>query len=121
MKTKVKPIELTTILEFFVAGVKFYDYQQTQLKAGDKLTLTWERSNQYDKNAIRVDFQRTKLGYVPRELTHKLHWERLAGRKVTAIVRSFNKSNPSWETIRVKVTALRGLGEQNEETKLTTD
>lgn len=38
----------------------------SELKIGDRLSLTRERDNAYDEKAIRVDWRGHKLGYVPR-------------------------------------------------------
>ncbi len=37
-----------------------------QLRVGDDLTLAREADNAYDANAVRVEWQGHKLGYVPR-------------------------------------------------------
>jgi hypothetical protein len=49
-----------------VAGVSFRDETVHKTSEGDKLTLTRERHNLYDSNAVRVDWNGEQLGYVPK-------------------------------------------------------
>lgn len=103
-----------------VAGLKYHDFQFTKLKPGDKLRLVWEPSNPFDANAIRVDtLAGQKLGYIKRMLTAKLHEYRRADIKLTAIVNSINKNNPSWDCVIIKVTAARPLTTSKPELDLT--
>ena len=45
-----------------------------QLREGDRLDLVRERENPHDSNAVRVDWQGRKLGYVPRRENAALAW-----------------------------------------------
>ena len=51
-----------------LAGFRYYDAKQVwdDMQVGDALTLTRERDNAYDSNAVRVEWRGHKLGYVPR-------------------------------------------------------
>ena len=51
-----------------LAGFRHYDGARVlrELKAGDRLELVREPRNPYDANAVRVEWQGVKLGYVPR-------------------------------------------------------
>ena len=51
-----------------LAGFRHYDGARVvrELKAGDRLELVQEPRNPYDANAVRVEWQGVKLGYVPR-------------------------------------------------------
>lgn len=44
------------------------------LRQGDELTLVREADNAFDANAIRVEWQGRKLGYVPRRENAALAW-----------------------------------------------
>ena len=51
-----------------LAGFRHYDGGEVLrgLKPGDRLELVREPDNQYDANAVRVEWRGVKLGYVPR-------------------------------------------------------
>lgn len=51
-----------------LAGFQYYDGRTLWegMKVGDPLTLVREPDNPHDANAIRVEWQGHKLGYVPR-------------------------------------------------------
>jgi hypothetical protein len=54
------------------------------LAVGDRLLLVREPDNPHDRNAIRVDWQGHKLGYVPRRENAALAWALDRGERVTA-------------------------------------
>lgn len=98
------------ILRTNIAGVQFADYQLAKnLKAGSKLTLIWEQSNPHDNNAIKIMFGKIKLGYIPRHLTSILHEYREAKIKLTCILTAYNKNNPSYQALHVKVVVKKTL------------
>jgi hypothetical protein len=45
-----------------------------QLREGDRLELVREPGNPHDPNAVRVDWQGRKLGYVPRRENAAVAW-----------------------------------------------
>jgi hypothetical protein len=45
-----------------------------QLRKGDDLTLVREAGNAFDKNAVRVEWQGHKLGYIPRRENAAIAW-----------------------------------------------
>jgi hypothetical protein len=51
-----------------LAGFQYYggNAHWAEMQVGDELTLTRETDNRYDKNAVRVEWQGIKLGYLPR-------------------------------------------------------
>lgn len=62
-------------MRFYVAGLQFNPLammQISQMKAGDTVQLIPEPTNQYDPHALRVDFKKVKLGYVPRTLNQQV-------------------------------------------------
>lgn len=93
------------ILRDYVAGVGYSDYQKVlpKLKAGLKLDLTWERKNKFDPNAIRVDFEGTKLGYISKKDNAKIHQYRKGGAKVTCELTAVNHGNPSHTLLCISV------------------
>ncbi|MFN7085608.1 MAG: HIRAN domain-containing protein [Burkholderiales bacterium] len=50
-----------------LAGFRYYDAGALweEMKVGDALTLVREPGNPYDANAVRVEWNGRKLGYVP--------------------------------------------------------
>lgn len=112
----------TKLIEVFrdnISGVQYGDYQQVlpKLKAGAKLTLTWERGNNYDPMAIRIDLDKVKLGYVKgnSEFQRLLHEYREHGIKVVATLVSFNRTNPTWQMLTYKIEAPSAIGAEKEE------
>jgi hypothetical protein len=51
-----------------LAGFQYYDGKSlwNEIKVGDQLTLAREPDNPHDTNAVRIDWNGRKLGYVPR-------------------------------------------------------
>ena len=56
------------------------------LQPGETLDLVREPDNPHDANAVRVEWQGRKLGYVPRADNAALAWAMDSGETVTAIV-----------------------------------
>ncbi len=56
------------IQESYVAGYRYHEGKKVwkDLRIGDPLDLVREPDNPFDSNAVRVDWQGHKLGYVPR-------------------------------------------------------
>jgi hypothetical protein len=54
------------------------------LRLGDRLDLVREPDNPHDRNAVRVEWQGRKLGYVPRTENGALAWAMDRGETVTA-------------------------------------
>lgn len=59
-----------------LAGFRYGEGAQLwpQLRAGDRLDLVREPDNPHDANAVRVDWQGRKLGYVPRRENAAVAW-----------------------------------------------
>ncbi|MFB0937171.1 MAG: HIRAN domain-containing protein [Propionivibrio sp.] len=51
-----------------LAGSQYYAVSKVwnEIRVGDRLTLIREPDNRHDRNAIRVEWNGHKLGYVPR-------------------------------------------------------
>lgn len=101
---------------FFIAGVAYSDYQQDMgLKPGVKLDLFWEKSNKFDSNAIRVEHNGHKLGYIPRTsddcVQELLHQYRMARIKVYPYLVSYNKTNPTYRMLTIKILAQKLLND----------
>ena len=88
-----------------LAGFQYYQGKQLwdDLKVGDMLTLVREPDNPHDGNAIRVEWQGHKLGYVPRRENHTvaLHIDR--GGLVEARVSRLTAHRNPWQRIEFEV------------------
>jgi hypothetical protein len=88
-----------------VAGVKYHDAQLLDIKAGDEITMRWERNNTFDPNAIALYHGDSKVGYIQAIHTNQLHQYRTQGIKLTARVKSYYPQNPSYHALVVEVLA----------------
>jgi hypothetical protein len=59
-----------------LAGFRYHEAPAVfaQLRPGDALTLVREPANPHDANAVRVEWQGHKLGYVPRAENAAVAW-----------------------------------------------
>jgi hypothetical protein len=69
-----------------LAGFKYYEARKLWqvMQNGDALTLVREPDNPYDPNAIRVEWQSRKLGFVPRAENAALARFMDGGQRLTA-------------------------------------
>jgi len=66
-----------------------------ELRIGDTLRLARERDNPFDPNAVRVEWQGHKLGYVPRAQNAALAWAMDRGETLAArVTRLRHHPNP---------------------------
>lgn len=80
------------LIKTYVAGLYYIDYIDDifpLIKAGDKLDLFREASNEYDKHAILVKYNGQKIGYVPRKDNYILSKLMDGGKQLYGIVGSF--------------------------------
>lgn len=88
-----------------LAGSQYYALPEVQprLKVGDALNLVREPENRHDVNAIRVEWQGHKLGYVPRAENSTVAAAMDGGEKLSARVsRLTNDPNP-WRRLEVEI------------------
>jgi hypothetical protein len=103
---KTKQTKLEEIYRGSIAGVQFGDYQTAKdLKVGELLELTHEKSNKFDDNAIRISHKGVKLGYIKASDNQLLHGAKSEGRKLFCYLTFYGSNNPSWQTLTVKVLA----------------
>jgi hypothetical protein len=102
MRKRERP--MSEVIQFPVAGVQHADYQLVVgLKVGRPVRMFWERANTFDANAIRLEIDGVKIGYVPMKLTKVLHTYREAGIRLKAEVSMYNPNNPTYTRLHVKV------------------
>ena len=88
-----------------LAGSQYYAVgdQWNRMQVGDTLTLVREADNSHDRNAIRVDWQGHKLGYLPRAENRAVAAAMDAGERVFGrIARLTDHPNP-WRRVEVEV------------------
>lgn len=88
-----------------LAGFQFYDGKQLwgDMKVGDMLTLAREPENAHDTNAVRVEWNGNRLGYVPRRENSDVARQMDRGAPVKArIVRLTQARNP-WQRIEFEI------------------
>jgi hypothetical protein len=88
-----------------LAGFQYYQGRQLwdEIKVGDALALVRESDNPHDRNAVRVEWQGHKLGYVPRRENQAVaqHMDR-GGRVEARVSRLLVHRNP-WQRIEFEV------------------
>lgn len=69
-----------------LAGYNYHEAARafTAMRVGDELVLVREPDNPHDGNAVRVEWQTRKLGYVPRARNAALAWALDNGEPVAA-------------------------------------
>lgn len=75
----------------------------SELKVGDRLTLVREADNPYDANAVRIEWQGNKLGYLPRRENRSVAAEMDRGTTVEARIERLVAHRNPWRRIRVEV------------------
>jgi HIRAN domain len=88
-----------------LAGFQYHEGKAlwNQLKTGDALTLTREPDNPYDANAIRVDWQGHKLGYVPRRENADVARLMDRDQPLQGRITRLQKAHSPWERIRFEI------------------
>ena len=88
-----------------LAGFQYYQGGQLwdEIKVGDPLTLTREPANPHDSNAVRVEWQGHKLGYVPRRENQAVARHMDSGGQVEARVSKLRQHRNPWQRIEFEV------------------
>lgn len=89
-----------------LAGFRYYEGKRlwSEMKVGDTLQLVREPDNSYDANAVRVEWQGHKLGYVPRADNEALARFMDRGSKAEARITRLKKSRNPWQRMEFEVT-----------------
>lgn len=88
-----------------LAGFRYYEGKRLwrEMKVGDPLQLVREPDNSYDLNAVRVEWQGHKLGYVPRADNEALARFMDRGSKAEARITRLKKSRNPWQRMEFEV------------------
>ena len=91
---------------FYVAGVQHHDIYKVMdvLKEEDFLSMVLEPSNQYDPNAVRLEFRDVMIGYVPMKISADISAlimsdEELWGCKIIEL----KWDEKSWKQVKVSI------------------
>ena len=88
-----------------LAGFQYYQGGQLwdEIKVGDPLTLAREPANPHDSNAVRVEWQGHKLGYIPRRENQAVARHMDRGGNVEARVSKLRQHRNPWQRIEFEV------------------
>jgi hypothetical protein len=88
-----------------LAGSQYHalDAVWTQIRPGDRLTLTREPNNRHDRNAVRVDWNGQPLGYLPRRENRAVAQALDAGRTLDARVARLRDAPDPWQRVLLDV------------------
>ena len=88
-----------------LAGSQYHALTEVwpQIRPGDRLTLTREPNNRYDRNAVRVDWNGQPLGYVPRKENRALARALDAGEILEARVAKLRDDPDPWRRVEFAV------------------
>lgn len=92
-----------------LAGIQFYSAKQwwAGMRAGDRLDLVREPANPHDANAIRVEWQGHKLGYVPRRENQAVAREMDRGAALEARISKLQRHRSPWQRLRMDIYVVR--------------
>jgi hypothetical protein len=91
-----------------VSPVAGFQYHQGELlwafiRRGDRLALVREPDNEYDDKAVRIDWSRFKLGYVPRIENHAVSQMLDRGEMLAARIVELRRSRNPWKRVQVAI------------------
>lgn len=88
-----------------LAGFQFYDGKAlwSEMKPGDMLTLVREPDNPHDANAVRVEWNGTKLGYIPRRENADVARQMDRGAPVKARIVKLTEARNPWARVLFEV------------------
>ena len=94
-------------MKFFIAGLKYHDFDKvsSKISEGDTLRLIPEPDNLYDPNAVRIETKdATMLGYVPRKFSSWISASLYINDAPSECkVSHIDLSAPSWNRCEVEV------------------
>lgn len=88
-----------------LAGFRYYagEAQWQSMKVGQPLTLVREPENIHDANAIRVEWQGEKLGYLPRRENRAVAAAMDAGDKIEGRIAKLREHRDPWQRVLIDV------------------
>ncbi len=91
---------------FFIAGVQHHDLRSVLdvLEEGDELDLVSEPDNKFDPNAVKIEYEGTMLGYVPKKFSAEVS-AALELEPLMCVITSLNPSAKPWEMCEVEISS----------------
>ena len=88
-----------------LAGFRYYaaESRWELMKEGQTLVLIREPDNVHDPNAIRVEWQGEKLGYLPRRENRAVAAAMDAGDKIEARIAKLREHRDPWQRVLIDV------------------
>jgi hypothetical protein len=88
-----------------LAGFQYYDGKVLwdDMKPGDALTLVRERDNPHDANAVRVEWNGSRLGYIPRRENAGVARQMDRGAAVKARIVKLTEARNPWQRVLFEV------------------
>lgn len=88
-----------------LAGFQYHHGERLwpYFRAGDALTLVREPMNPYDPNAVRIEWQHHKLGYVPRRENTAISQMLDRGERLAAAIEQLSAGPSPWTRVRFSV------------------
>lgn len=88
-----------------LAGSQYYAVSTVwdEIRVGDRLTLVREERNRHDRNAIRVEWNGHRLGYVPRAENRAAARALDAGQRLDAKVTRLRDDPDPWRRVEFAV------------------
>jgi len=96
--------KMEILASFFVAGVQFHELRtvSAEIKEGAILDLVLEPTNKYDPNAVRIEYEGTMLGYVPKKFSSTVAGNLTVG-PVLCHVKTINMNKKTYEQLFVEI------------------
>jgi hypothetical protein len=90
--------------KFYIAGVQHHELHKVinQIEEGDELDLVQEPTNKFDPNAVRIEYQGTMCGYVPKKFSSEVSAMLYTGAPL-CIVEKIDEKAKTWEQCLVRI------------------
>lgn len=88
-----------------LAGSQYYSANRVwgEIRIGDRLSLAREPGNRHDRNAVRVEWNGQKLGYVPRAENRAVAQALDTGEQLEARVSRLRDDPDPWRRIEFEI------------------
>ena len=88
-----------------LAGFQYYDGKARwdEMKPGDILTLVRERDNVHDANAVRIEWDGSRLGYIPHRKNADVARQMDRGAPVKARIVKLTQARNPWQRVLFEV------------------
>ena len=90
--------------ECFIAGFRYHDGPDIlpNIHAGDQVTLIAEPGNPYDEWAVRIEHQKSHIGYLPRAQNQAVFRLLQQGAPVDCRIADIDQEAAPWEAVKIQ-------------------